>query len=320
MNILEILKPGFFVSGEDMARSLKISRAAVHKQIARLRKAGYNIDGAQNLGYKLLSRPDLVNPEAINHYLKKNGVIAHSVFCFPETTSTQDEAKKIAETPIQFPALVIAERQTASYGRLRRQWVADEGGLWFSLVLKPVLEPDRIPQITFAASLAVCRAVEAAFGLNPGIKWPNDVLFKGKKFAGILTEMSAEVGKLNWVIVGIGINANNSIPEALKDTAISLSEASGEKINRAEFLSTVLSEFYGLYDIFIEKGFAGFQKEYNQKSMLIGAEVSVDTGTEVIKGTAQKIDASGYIWLKTAEGKATKIIAGDVIKVNPKSQ
>jgi BirA family biotin operon repressor/biotin-[acetyl-CoA-carboxylase] ligase len=318
MHILEILNTDSFISGEEIAKLLKISRAAVHKQITRLRGAGYNIEGAQNLGYKLVSRPDIITPEELKHYLKKNGVTEHSIFYFNETVSTQDEAKNIAEKDIKFPALVIAERQTGSYGRLRRQWISDEGGLWFSLALKPEIEPDRIPQITFVASLAVCRAVEIAFGLSPQIKWPNDVMLNGKKFAGVLTEISAEVGKLNWVIVGIGINVNNPIPDSLKGSAVSLLEATEEKINRAEFLSIVLSEFYGLYALFLEKGFSGFQKEYNQQSMLIGSRVSVDTGDGVVEGVAQKIDANGYLWVKAPDNKIEKIIAGDVIKVNSK--
>ena len=281
----------------------------------KLRKAGYGIDGARNTGYMLVSRPDLVTPEELKYYFKRNGVGGHSIFYFPVASSTQDEAKKIAGGDAALPAIVIAERQTGSYGRRRRQWSSPEGGLWFSLVLKPDMLPDKIPQITFAASLAVCRAVEIGLGLDPLIKWPNDVTLDGKKFAGILTEMSAEVGRLNWVVIGIGIDANNSVPPELKRTAVSLSEIAGHKICRAEFLAGVLSEFYGLYDVFLEKGFAGFEKEYNKRSLLAGAVVKVDTGDEVIEGKVQKIDADGYLWIKPAGKHPVKIIAGDMLSV-----
>jgi BirA family transcriptional regulator, biotin operon repressor / biotin---[acetyl-CoA-carboxylase] ligase len=315
MHVLEILKPNEFVSGEEIARLLKISRAGVHKQIQKLRNIGYGITGTNNSGYILLSRPDLVTPEELKYYLDKNGVSRHNIVYFPVAASTQDEAKNIAEKDIKLPAIVIAERQTGSYGRRRRQWASPEGGLWFSLVLKPDIPPERISQITFVASLAVCRAVETVFWLSPLIKWPNDVTLNGKKFSGILTEISAEVGKLNWVVIGIGINVNNVIPPKLKHIAVSLSMVAGEKINRAEFLAAVLSEFYGLYDVFIKKGFAGLQKEYNKKSLLNGANVKIDNGDSVIEGKAYKIDTEGYLWIRTAEKKLLKVIAGDIIMV-----
>jgi len=315
MHILEILKQDEAVSGEEMARLLKISRAGVHKQIQKLRNAGYGITGTRNSGYTLLSRPDAVTPEELKYYLRRDGVPAHTIFYFQETSSTQDEAKEIACSNIKFPALVAAESQTHSYGRRRREWMSPKGGLWFSIVLKPEMSPEKISQVTFVASLAVCRAIEVMYGLSPLIKWPNDVTLNGKKIAGILTEMSAEVGKLNWVIVGVGINANNAIPAILKDSAVSLSTITGKRLNRADLLACMLSEFYGLYDVFLEKGFAGFQKEYNEKSLLNGADVAVDTGSGVIEGRVQKVDEEGYLWVKTAGAGPVKIIAGDVVRV-----
>ncbi len=318
MHILEILKPSEFVSGEEIARLLKISRAGVHKQIQKLRNAGYGITGTNRSGYILLSRPDIVTPEELKYYFKKDGIQKHNIFYLPVAGSTQDEAKTIAEKNADMPAIVIAERQTGSYGKRRRQWASPEGGLWFSLILKPEIQPDKILQITFAASLAVCRAVEVAFGLSPLIKWPNDVTLDEKKFSGILTEISAEVGKLNWVVIGIGINVNNVIPEELRQTAVSLAEATGGKVNRAEFLADVISEFYGLYDVFLEKGFAGFQNEYNSKSLLNSAAVKIDGGDGIIEGIAQKVDSDGYLWVKTGGNKLAKIIAGDIISVRKK--
>jgi len=314
MDILDILKTDEQVSGESIARMLNISRSGVHKKMQKLRKLGYGITGTNKSGYLLVSRPDIIDMEELKYYFRKYGVPKHAIHCYSSVGSTQDEAKTVAEKGGEFPAIIIAEKQTGSYGRRRREWAAPEGGLWFSLVLKPSISPEKIPQITFAASLAVCRAVEVMLGLSPLIKWPNDVTLNGKKFSGILTEMSAEVGRLNWVIVGIGIDVNNSIPAVLKNTAVNLSAAAGKKINRPELLASVLSEFYGLYEIFLTKGFEGFRKEYNKKSLLNGAEVNVDGGDGVINGIVRDIDGDGYLRMKTGI-KMVKIIAGDVVKV-----
>lgn len=293
---------------------LKISRAGVHKQIKKLRLAGYGIKGTTNSGYILESRPDLVTSEELKYYFDKSALPRHTVFYYPETGSTQDEARLIAGKDIYFPAIAVAEEQTGSYGRRRRAWLAPKGGLWFSLVLKPDIQPDKIPQITFAASLAVCRAIEKMLGLSPLIKWPNDVTLGGKKIAGILTEMSAEVGKLNWVIVGAGVNVNNSVPDAVSGIAGSLCEAAGRSIGRAELLAGILSEFYALYGVFLEKGFSGFIKEYNDRSLLTGKYVRVDTGDGIAEGKALKVDKDGYLWLASPGQKSVKIMAGDVIK------
>ena len=151
-------------------------------------------------------------------------------------------------------------------------------------------------------------------GLKPMIKWPNDAMLGGKKFAGILTEMSAEVGKLNWVIVGMGINVNNAVPAGLESIAVSLSKAAGRKLCRAELLAVLLSDFYSLYKVFVDKGFSGFMKEYNDRSLLAGTWISIDTGNGIAEGTVDKVDSGGYLWLKTADNKHVKIMAGDIVK------
>jgi BirA family biotin operon repressor/biotin-[acetyl-CoA-carboxylase] ligase len=312
MDILTILAEKEHSSGEDMAARLGISRAAVHKRIQKLREKGYCIRGEKNSGYSLVSRPDLLLPEELRRYLDKTNLIKKIIYN-TEIPSTQITAKEHAGEPDSDGTLVIAERQTMPYGRMRRQWFASEGGIWFSLVLKPALLPDRIPHMTFVMSLALTRAINRICSLPAKIKWPNDITIHGKKCVGILTEISAEVGRLNWVVIGVGVNVNNLLPEALREDAVSLSSLTGSSVNRTELCAAILEEFGLIYSRFCAEGFALFEKEYNAQSALVGKKITIDTGQETYHGTVEKIDTDGYLWLNPGDGPVRKIMVGTVI-------
>ncbi|MHB9154266.1 MAG: biotin--[acetyl-CoA-carboxylase] ligase [Endomicrobiales bacterium] len=309
--LLEILSSEKHVSGEEIARKLGVSRAAVHKQIQKLRAAGYGVAGERKRGYMLVSRTDALLAQEIEHYLRLRGCSRYRIVCHPSAASTQTIAKDLANRGEEEGAVVVAEEQTNGYGRLGREWVSGKGGVWFSLLLRPPIEPERIAQITFVASLAVCNALEKNRRLDARIKWPNDILVSGRKLSGILTEISAEVGKCNWVVIGIGINANNDLPRTLCGAA-TLSSLSGEAVNRPALLADVLAEFGGLYDGFVARGFKDFEKEYNRRSLLPGRFVRVNSADRVYFGTAEKIDGDGYLWLTLRGGARKKVVAGDV--------
>lgn len=191
-----------YVSGERISQELGISRAAVWKHIKKFKADGYEIESATNKGYRLISLPDILTEHTI-----KNGLgtkfIGQNVFVYHETDSTNSRAKENFSVPDG--SLFIAEIQNHGKGRLGRSWEAPEGvGIWLSLLLKPRLSPTEVSQITLIAGLAVCRAI----GNNAKIKWPNDIVIGSKKICGILTEMSAEINMVNFVVCGIGINVN----------------------------------------------------------------------------------------------------------------
>ncbi|MFH1368738.1 MAG: biotin--[acetyl-CoA-carboxylase] ligase, partial [Elusimicrobiota bacterium] len=304
-------------SGEKLAKDLKISRAAVNKQVQLLRKKGYVISAHSNAGYCLEARPDIVSPDEISGFLR-SGTDTFQFFYFEDLNSTQEEAKSLAGKSVNEWEVVVAETQRRGKGRLGREWASPSGGIWFSVILKPDILPDSVPQITLVASIALCDTIEKLLGINTSIKWPNDVMSAGMKIAGILTEMSAEVGKTNWVVMGIGINANNDIPADLKESAASLREISGKSINRPELLAFFLEEFRDKVNALIRNGFSAFQDRYNEYSILNGKKVSINNGHETLAGTAGMIDENGYLILQSDNGKIDRIIAGDVTLKNSK--
>jgi BirA family biotin operon repressor/biotin-[acetyl-CoA-carboxylase] ligase len=312
MRILDILSTGVFVSGEEIAREMKVSRAAVHKHMEKLRQRGYGIRGEKKRGYALVSRPDLLSPEEVLPLLGAGALFGRNIIHHEETVSTQLDAKALADEGAPEGTMVAAERQSGGYGRLKREWRAPAGGLWFSVVLRPDMEPDRIPQITLMTSVSLACSLENALGAKAEIKWPNDLVAGGRKIVGILTEMSAEVGKTNWVVTGIGLNVNNRLPESLRQSAVSLGALLERRIHRPELLAALLKGLEKDYRRFCADGFAPFAAEYNRRACLQGQRIAVESAGKALEGRVQNIDTDGYLWLKTDDGKAAKIIAGNI--------
>jgi len=312
MNLLSLLSARSAVSGEEIARLMKISRAAVHKKILQLRKQGYSITGKRNIGYSLISRPDKITREELLSVLPAASMFAGDINFYENTPSTQAKARERADAGAPEGTVVIAERQSGAYGRLGRAWASPEKGIWFSLLLRPPLTPENVSRVTLLCSLAVCRAIENVCAVPARIKWPNDVIVENKKAAGILIEMSAEIGKVNWVIAGIGINANNDIPAELKATAVSLHTVTGVPVNRAQLLASILTQFELLYEGFRNEGFAPFKDEYNHRLTLLGKHVTLDSAGQTFSGHVDSVSEEGYLMLNGDDGKTHTIIAGDI--------
>src|SRR6266581_4088491 len=202
------------VSGADLSQRLGISRAAVWARVEELRSLGYEIEASPHLGYKLVGVPDVLHADDMVSRLGRTRVIGRDIRVFQETTSTNDIIEKFARDGVKEGVVVFAESQTRGRGRLGRKWASPaKKGLWFSLLLRPDLRPRETTQLTVASATALRRAIEAQTGLEPEIKWPNDILIRGKKVAGILTEMNAELDSVKYVILGIGVDANLSAGE-----------------------------------------------------------------------------------------------------------
>ncbi|MBN1823613.1 MAG: biotin--[acetyl-CoA-carboxylase] ligase [Endomicrobiales bacterium] len=313
MDIEGILSSSEFRSGEAIAEKAGISRAAVHKKIKKLRALGYNIIGERKLGYKLVSAPDRLDPNAIKRVLSRKNLADYDIIFNEKLGSTQTEAKLSADSGAEDKTIFLCEEQSSGYGRLKREWFSGRGGLWFSVVLRPGIRPEAAPHLNFVASMAVVRAVKRIFCVDCRIKWPNDVLTRdGKKLCGILTELSSEIGRLNWAVVGIGFNVNNEIPGRLKGIASSLSDHTGAIIDRQELFCGIIAEFDSLYSMYLKEGFGGLEGEYNRSSIMNGRRVAVEYGGTVLKGFVKGIDKEGFLVLKTEEGGIKKVIAGDV--------
>ena len=314
--ILEMLRNAGekFVSGESIADKLEVSRTAIWKHIQNLRKRGYKITSSERLGYKLDETPDLLLPEIVEYGLKTEIIAADSHIIYKNSIdSTNDLAKRLAYFGAAEGTIVVAEEQTGGKGRLERSFFSPkEKGLWFSIILRPHCTPKDAPKFTLLAAVAVVQALEK-FNLHAGIKWPNDILYNGRKLVGILTEMSAEIGHVNYIVVGIGINVNvrrEEFPADIREVAASLSEIAGENLSRVEIFRAILEEFDRLY---IADDFDKVFKIWKKYNITLGAKVTVlsaESG-DIFTGTAVDIDAEGALIVDTDCGRKI-VYAGDV--------
>jgi BirA family transcriptional regulator, biotin operon repressor / biotin---[acetyl-CoA-carboxylase] ligase len=305
-----------FVSGELVSRELQVSRTAVWKHINGLRDAGYVVEAIPSRGYHLLSSPDILSVEEVREKLNTTR-IGRQLVCLPETTSTNADAFHLAEAGAEEGTTVIADAQIGGKGRRGRVWSSPSGvNLYCSVVLRPAIMPHEAPQLTFLSAVAVARAIAQATALEPEIKWPNDVLISGRKVAGLLNEMSAETDRVNFVILGIGVNLNMTpaqFPAEVRTPATSLLLEQGLPVNRAQFAARMLGELDRLYTDFLHHGFGPVRDEWQQRCNANGREVVVsEAGVETVRGMFHGIDGDGALLLRFPDGTVERILSGDV--------
>jgi BirA family transcriptional regulator, biotin operon repressor / biotin---[acetyl-CoA-carboxylase] ligase len=304
------------VSGAELSEKLGVSRAAIWARIEELRKLGYEIEASPHLGYKLVSAPDLLHADDLLSRLGKTKVVGRDIRVFRETSSTNDVVEKLARDDVKEGVVVFAESQTKGRGRLGRKWISPaRKGLWFSVLLRPKLRPQETTQLTVAAATALFRAIREVTGIVPEIKWPNDILIRGKKVAGILTELTAELDRDKYVIIGVGVDVNLSasdLPVELRKTATSLKIEAEKNIERAELAVQILRELDKDYQRINSGEFANVADEWEEQCSTIGQRVVIHLGDREIRGRAESLDDDGALVLRTEHGHLERIIGGDV--------
>jgi BirA family biotin operon repressor/biotin-[acetyl-CoA-carboxylase] ligase len=308
--ILNFLNNNNFVSGEKLAKKLNVSRTSIWKQIKNLKELGYRIESVKNKGYRLISRPDTPLSEEVTFGLDTE-IIGKEFHYFKSLPSTNFFGKKLVKDGTLEGTVVVADVQTRGRGRKNRRWSSPEGGLWFSVVLYPHIPPHHSMLVTMASSVSIVQGIREVTGLSPMIKWPNDLLLNGKKVCGILTELDAEMDRINYAIVGIGINVNNSIDDELKKSAISIFQKRRSKISRVELLRSILKYLDINYRKLISGNFVFIRKMWLSYSDIVGRRIRVRSEKTMIDGLVRDIDDSGSIILDTVNG-TTKIVSGDV--------
>jgi BirA family biotin operon repressor/biotin-[acetyl-CoA-carboxylase] ligase len=302
-----------FVSGEVLAARVGLSRAGVWKRLHRLKSLGYIIEGEPRRGYRLLSAPDKLLPEEILYRLKTH-TIRGPIYHFETVESTNDTAKILGTQDAAEGTLVVAESQTAGRGRLGRYWLSPPGvGIYASILLRPPLPPTELPQITLSTAVAVVRALTRAVGVTPGIKWPNDLILKGKKLGGILTEMETESDQIRYLVVGMGLNVNNpDFPRELGGRATSLFREEGRSFSRLAIMQAWLEEFETLYGEFLVRGFPEILEVWKRHSVTLGKYVTVRQGPRQLEGLARDVAADGALVLETARGEVIRVTSGEI--------
>ncbi|HTL72585.1 MAG TPA: biotin--[acetyl-CoA-carboxylase] ligase [bacterium] len=306
------------VSGAQLAEQLDISRAAIWARMDELRKVGYDIEASPHFGYKLVSSPDALHADDLRARLgASTKIVGRDIQVFEQTTSTNDVVEKLARDGVKEGYVVFAESQTKGRGRLGRVWQSPtHKGLWFSVLLRPNLRPQETTQLTVISATALRRAIKTVTGLSAEIKWPNDLLLRGKKVAGILTELSAEVDRVRHIIIGIGVDVNqdaNEFPGELRQIATSLKLEAGEEISRAELATEVLRELDADYARICAGKFPKVADEWEAACVTIGKNVTVHVGDRKFRGRAESLDDDGALLVRTEHGHLERIIGGDVI-------
>jgi BirA family biotin operon repressor/biotin-[acetyl-CoA-carboxylase] ligase len=236
--------------------------------------------------------------------------VGQRVIYYPSLPSTNDAAKEEAQKGASEGTVIVADEQTAGRGRIRRGWLSPKGSIAFSIILYP--EVAYLPSLIMVASLGVVHCIEKVTGLKAEIKWPNDVLIKGKKVCGILIESEVKGKRVDYAVLGIGVNVNiklSDFPEILP-SATSLSHELGRKVSRLELLRCLLAEIEKLY-LALPSGDEVF-REWRDNLVTLGKRVKVSSGETSYEGIAESVASDGSLLLRQPDGSLTKIVAGDV--------
>lgn len=314
MNALTLLLTAFPepISGELMATRLNLSRTAIWKQMQSLQKLGLQIEGKQNSGYRLLQWPDLLLPEVIQFY--QPGPLCQNIYWHEELPSTNITAKELARQGAEHGTLVVAETQTAGRGRRGRAWDSEKGsGIFASLILRPELPLRRVPMLTLAAGIALVEALHKQGLKDAWLKWPNDVWIGQRKLAGILSELTGELDRMDFVVVGMGINVQQAqFSEELVNCATSFYRETGFKQNRAELLAQVLVEIQKVLPLLAETDLGPLLSAWSRHDRLQGQQVNVIEIDRQYTGTALGLTESGALRIRQEDGSETVVLAGDV--------
>ncbi|MFA6001084.1 MAG: biotin--[acetyl-CoA-carboxylase] ligase [Thermoleophilia bacterium] len=311
--ILSELSEDGYSSGEVISGKLNITRSAVWKHIVKLRDRGYSIDASPRHGYRLAGRPDKLLPAELAPLLETS-ILGRHIVHMEETPSTADVARELVGEGAAEGTVIFAESQTEGRGRLGRAWQTPAAKtIALSVILYPSLPPTRIPLLSLATALAVKRAVEGITSARVELKWPNDVYLEGRKLAGVLVEMAAEIDRVKWVIDSIGINVNNRIAGTdLEGRATSLVDELGKETSRRELAAAVLMQLEKIYmDAQSPAGLISIQRSFMKHDLLQGRLIEVKTPDGVVSGTADGIDSEGRLLVKDNAGRLQSLFSGE---------
>lgn len=313
--ILKILKENSdkYISGEELSNMFDVSRTIIWKYIKELKDTGYEIDSVTHRGYRLISSPGILNAGEVQSYIDDTALIGKKLIVLDTIDSTNNYLKANADN---YPTgTVIASReQTGGKGRLGRAWQSKKDDtISFSVLLRPEISPMEVSAITPLCGLVVAKALNEYFDFNAKIKWPNDVIIGNKKLVGILTEMNCEFDKVDFIVVGIGINIlNKDFPEEIAGKATSCALESDKEIDKNVLLSIILKH---IEDILL-KGNYSFNKEnlqeYKDYCATLGRNIIFTRKGEKVSGKATDIDNNGELVVTLEDGTKETVFSGEV--------
>ena len=300
------------VSGNDIAKSVGMTRSAVWKAVKQLRSEGYTICAVTNKGYCLSEDSDFLNEHSVCQNLKTRE-IGRKIDVFKTIDSTNSFAKSLAQLGAVHGTTIISEVQSQGRGRMGRSFHSPVGmGIYMSVILRPKLSVEHSLLITSCAAVAVAEAIEKVTGLDCKIKWVNDIYAGNKKLCGILTEaaINVEQGGLEYAIVGIGLNVQNtSFPKSISDIATSLYLETGEKVSRSVIAAEILNSLEVHLDKILDKSFVD---EYRSRSNLIGKRIEITHNDEVTQAECIGIDEICRLLVRYDNGEGKALMSGTI--------
>ena len=287
------------ISGEELSATLGVSRVSIWKHIHKLQELGYHILSTPK-GYQFISSPDILFPwEFVDQ--------GWNILYFPEVSSTMDVARDQARKHCPDFTVVIAGRQTKGRGRLNRRWLSDDGGLYFTMVLRPPIPLQLSFKVSFLASLTLAKVIRKMLQIDAMVKWPNDILVDERKISGMLVELEAEADRVFFIALGMGINVNND-PSGAEPGASSLKKITGREVSRKDLLARFLKEF----SHWMKKAdFDHVISEWKKHTVTLGRHVRIVTQQAESEGLAVDVDENGALVLELADGERKKIVYGD---------
>ncbi len=306
--------PMLVISGSKIAREIGVTRFAVWRWMQKLRSLGVKVKGHARTGYQLEKIPDALMPQMVRRRLHGT-TLGKRIYHFFKVDSTNSAALQLGHEGEPHGTVVVGEEQTAGRGRAGHSWHSEKtSGIYVSVILRPQIPPAQAPLLTLLSGLAVREAVAEQTGLRPDVKWPNDVLLHGKKFCGVLTEMHAEPDRVEFVIVGIGLNVNHArMPEELSALATSLRIESGRVHSRIELLAKLLRWLDRYYNQFLTEGPEPILARFAEVSSFArGKRVRVSTPGESYVGTTAGLDPGGLLRVTRDDGRIATVLSGDV--------
>ncbi|MGN0250804.1 MAG: biotin--[acetyl-CoA-carboxylase] ligase [Oliverpabstia sp.] len=313
--ILKILRnTDGYLSGQELCEQLGISRTAVWKYMKQLKEEGYEIQSVQNKGYCLMEVPDVLGESEIKSRMETQWV-GQRVYFYEEIDSTNTQAKRLAEEDAPSGTLVVSDCQVKGKGRRGRVWTSPKGeAIYMTILLRPQIRPDRASMVTLVMGLSVVQAIRNVLGLETSIKWPNDVVLNRKKLVGILTEMSAQMDYIEYLVIGTGINANmTEFSEELRDKATSLRMEMGRPVNRAALIAESMKCFEINYEIFEKtQDLSGLIEDYQAVLANLNQPVRVLEPGHEYSGIARGINEKGELLVEREDGTVTAVYSGEV--------
>ena len=306
---------GEYLSGEEMSRLLGVSRAAVWKAVRKLQEEGYPVEAVTGRGYRLSGGPEKLTPGNILPRLE--GLRPERLICLESVDSTNNYAKRIALQGAPDRTVIVSDEQTGGRGRRGRSFYSPKGtGLYLSYLTYPEASAEKVSRFTACAAVAVTEAVRKACGLETEIKWPNDILCRGRKLCGILTELAleGESGQLQYMICGIGINLlqkEEDFPEEIRQTAGSLAMMCGETPSRLELTAALIGELDRVYAGWHENDPALLQR-FRERCGTVGRDILVLSGSEGKEAFAEGIAEDFGLIVRYPDGTKETLRAGEV--------